>query len=238
VSDSAEHRECAEALGAYALGVLPGAEAERLQRHLEGCVECRAELDGLRAAAEALPASVEQIEPPPELKARLMAVVQSEAELLRAAGASADRPPAVPPPQRWRWVAIRNRRPLLGLAAACVAAAAVVIALVTSGSTTRTVEAVVSPSLRAAGVRASVVVHGTRAQLVVNGLPAPAADHVDELWIQPGRAAPQPAGTFVVRSGSVEVSGRVHTGDEVLVTVEPGRGTSAPTTTPLLVARV
>lgn len=238
MSDSAEHREYAYALGAYALGALPDAEAERLQLHLQSCADCRAELDGLRAAVEALPASVEQIEPPPELKARLMAVVESEAELLRAAGASADRPPAVRPAQRWRWLLTRNHRPLLGLAVACVAAAAVVIALLASGSTTRTIEAVVSPPLRAAGVRATVVLHGTRAQLIINRLPVPTADHVDELWIQRGRAAPRPAGTFVVSSGSVAVSGPVHAGDEVLVTVEPGRGTSAPTTTPLLVARV
>jgi anti-sigma factor RsiW len=240
VSDSAEHRESAEALAAYALGALPDAEADLLQRHLEGCSECRAELDGLRTAVEALPASVEQIEPPPELKAGLMAIVESEAELLRAAGASADQPPAVQPARPWRWLAPGNRRPLLGLAAAGFAAAAVVIALIATGggSATHTIEAVVSPALRAAGVRASLVVHGTRAQLVVTGLPAPAADHVDELWIQHGRSAPQPAGTFVVSSGSVQVAGAVHAGDEVLVTVEPGRGTSAPTTTPLLVARV
>jgi hypothetical protein len=73
----------------------------------------------------------------------------------------------------------------------------------------------------------------------VSGLPAPAADHVDELWVKPrGAAAPRPAGTFVVQAGSVKLSLPVRSGDRVLVTVEPGRGGPAPTTTPILLARV
>jgi hypothetical protein len=67
-------------------------------------------------------------------------------------------------------------------------------------------------------------------------LPAPAAGHVDELWVKRGDAAPVPAGTFVVESGTVQLTQAVHRGDLVLVTVERGRGTAAPTTTPFIVA--
>jgi hypothetical protein len=41
---------------------------------------------------DALPLAVEQIAPPPELGDRIMGVVSSEAELLRAAGSDADQP--------------------------------------------------------------------------------------------------------------------------------------------------
>src|SRR5205085_514140 len=94
VSSGLEHQECAESLGAYALGALPEAESGRLQRHLSECRECQAEFEWLRVAADALPASVTPIAPPPELKARVMTLVEAEAELLQAAGKAADRPPA------------------------------------------------------------------------------------------------------------------------------------------------
>jgi anti-sigma-K factor RskA len=237
VSERLEHREYDDALGAYALGALPDAEAERVRRHLEGCRECRAELERLRVAVEALPASVEQVEPPPELKQRLMAIVQSEADLLGAAGAAADRPEAsTRRRRRRRWPAAPAWR--AAIAVGLVAAIALVVILVSlGGGGTRTIHAQISPSLRAAGARAVVQLSGSRAQLVVSGLPLPAADHVDELWVKHG-AEVAPAGTFVVRSGSVDVSRPVRAGDLVMVTVEPGRGTSAPTGSPLLVARV
>ncbi len=238
MSDQLEHREYADALGAYALGALPQDEAERVRRHLQACPVCRAELDGLRAAVDGLPASVEQVEPPPELKQRLMAIVESEAALLRAAGEAADRPAAETAPPRWRrWLAEPPWRPAVAVGLAC-AIAVVVIVLSAGSAGTRTIRAQVTPSLLAAGVRASVQVRGGRAELVVSGLPLPPADHVDELWVKRGTAVPRPAGTFVVRSGSVEVSRPVRAGDLVMVTVETGRGTSAPTTSPLLVARV
>jgi len=228
VTDSFEHRDCSEALGAYALRSLPEDEAERVRRHLEQCPACRAELDRLRVAVEALPASVEQIEPPPELKSRLMSIVESEGEL-RGAGEAADHPPTR---SRRRW--------LLAFAAALapIAAVAIVLFLAGGGATTRTVEAQVSAPLRAAGARASLRITGNRAKLVVARLPAPPAGHVDELWVKRGGAMPKPAGTFIVRTGSVEVARPVHAGDRVLVTAEPGHGTSAPTSAPLIVARV
>jgi anti-sigma-K factor RskA len=232
------HRECADVLGAYALGALSQDEAERVRRHIERCPTCRDELDGLRAAVDALPASVEQIEPPRGLKQRLMAIVEAEAELLRAAGDAADRPAGeAARPRGRRWLAAPRWRPAAAFGLACAIAVAVIV-LSAGGAGPRTIRAQVSPSLRAAGVRASVQVRGSRAELVVSGLPLPAADHVDELWVQHGASVPQPAGTFVVRSGSVEASRPVRSGDLVLVTVEPGGGTPAPTTSPLLVARV
>ena len=44
----------------------------RFERHLEGCARCQADERWLRAAVEMLPSSVEQFEPPPALRERLM----------------------------------------------------------------------------------------------------------------------------------------------------------------------
>lgn len=232
-----EHSKCAEELGAYALGALPDAESDRVRRHLSGCRECRAELEWLRAAVDALPVSVTPIEPPPELKARLMETVSAEAELLRASGAEADRPrPA--PRRRWRLPAPRIALPGLAFAAASAAVVVVVaIVLAGTGTSTRTIQAQIADPALAGRVSASLHVRGAHAELAVRGLPAPAAGHVDELWVQRPGSAPRPAGTFVLQSGSVVVGRAVRSGDRVMVTVEPGRGTSAPTTAPLMVVK-
>jgi len=233
LSAGLEHRECLESLGAYALGALPADEAEGVRQHLSDCRECRAELTWLRGAVDALPASVTPTLPPPELKARLMEIVESEADLLRAAGEAADRPP----------VRRRSRRSAsvgtLGLAAAAAAAAAIILVFVTTAASgTRVIPAQILNAAQASRVHASLQVNGPRADLQVAGLPTPAADHVDELWVGREGARPRPAGTFVLESGSVRVLLPVHGGDLVLVTVEPGRGTSAPTTAPLIRVRV
>ncbi|XRQ05032.1 anti-sigma factor family protein [Actinomadura welshii] len=47
-------------LGVYALGRLPGDEADELSAHLRGCPPCRAELAELRDVAELLARSVPQ----------------------------------------------------------------------------------------------------------------------------------------------------------------------------------
>ena len=241
MSAELEHRECAEALGAYALGALPDSERERVQAHLSECSQCRAELDWLRPAVDALPASVSPIPPPPELKARIMEIVEAEAELLRAAGERADRVPPARRRPRWRWPVALVPRPALALGAAGLAAVALAAGLLATrggGGGTRTVRAqIVNPTL-ARRVQASLQVRGTRAVLVVKGLPTPAGNHVDQCWIKHGSAAPEPAGTFVLQSGAVEVGRPVHRGDLVLVTVERGRGSRRPTTSPFMVAKV
>jgi anti-sigma-K factor RskA len=240
---SAEHQDYREALAAYALGALPAAEADRMRLHLESCRDCRAELDWLRGAVDALPASVTPVEPPPELKARVMEIVQAEAALLRAAGEAADRPPGeVPqhsPPRTTRirrWLSGPRLPAAVGLAVACLAA--IVVLLVSASTSTRRVPVRITAQALVGHTRASLSVRGDHAELTVSHLPVPPAGHVEELWVKRGNAAPIPAGVFVLQSGTVPVGRPVHHGDLVLVTIEPGRGTAQPTTSPFLIARV
>lgn len=76
-------REWRESLGAYALGHLKGDERAGLEAHLDGCAQCRAELELLAPVAQMLPhADPAQFEvtpqPPPELGARIAATIAGE----------------------------------------------------------------------------------------------------------------------------------------------------------------
>ena len=78
MSDHARYRED---IGAYLLGALNELERKAFERHLAGARECQEEVERLRPAADALPGSVEQLEPPPGLKARLMAEVERDTKV-------------------------------------------------------------------------------------------------------------------------------------------------------------
>jgi hypothetical protein len=78
-----ECRDWRELLGAYALGQLEGDEKIGLEAHLDGCAQCRAELEQLAPVAQMLPhadpARFESApQPPPELGARIAATIGAE----------------------------------------------------------------------------------------------------------------------------------------------------------------
>src|SRR4051794_38997445 len=75
---AADHQRFEEDIGAYLLGALANGEHEEFERHLATCHVCQDELDRLRAAADALPRSVTQYEPPASLKRALMDQVYAE----------------------------------------------------------------------------------------------------------------------------------------------------------------
>lgn len=66
-----------ELIPAYTLGCLDEEEARMVAHHLSGCAGCRAELASYQAVAGQLALALPEKQPPPELKQRLMARVQS-----------------------------------------------------------------------------------------------------------------------------------------------------------------
>src|SRR5262245_34858243 len=87
-----DHGRWEDSAGAYVLGAMPAQEREAFEAHLATCTICAEEVDELRPAAEALPMASPPMMPPAELKDRIMAEVNREADLLASAGAGADRP--------------------------------------------------------------------------------------------------------------------------------------------------
>jgi anti-sigma factor RsiW len=101
------HERWSDDLAAYMLGALDPKETAELERHALGCERCRDQLRWLAPAVQALPDSVERLEPPRELRSRILAEVRSdETEAARHRG-------------------LVSRRPALGLAALALIVAAV-----------------------------------------------------------------------------------------------------------------
>jgi anti-sigma-K factor RskA len=234
------HGRWDDTLAAYLLGALPDAEVGEFEGHLAGCERCRDEAASLHVAVDVLAVAVPPVNPPRDLKARVMRVVESEAELLRAAGTEADRPA-----RRRRGLRGLFPRPVITAAAAAAALAVGVVAGIAivggddGGGGQRTLAARVTDPLAATTARASLVVDGSRAKLVVRGMPAPESGRVYQVWLKrPGGSVPVPAGaTFMLRSGDVAIPRAVRDGDQVMVTSEPEGGSPAPTRRPIVVAQ-
>jgi anti-sigma-K factor RskA len=223
--------------GSYVLHALPDDEYERFEEHLATCEECRREVADLQVAADTLPLAAVQVGPPPELRDRIMAVVRSEAELLTAA----ESPAAATPPQRRerrRWWALRPL-PAVGLATAVLALAVVAGVLVVGGDDTQTVQAKVTLA-STPDARASLEVKGSEGKLTVRNFPPAGGDRVYEAW-RMRNGKPVPAGLFRVGDNggaTLAIEEPLKSGDQVLVTVEPGGGSAEPTSTPILAATV
>jgi anti-sigma factor RsiW len=222
-----DHATYMDEVGAYLLGALTDAERSAFERHLESCPECRHELERLRPAAELLPRSVEQVEPPPSLKRSLMEVVEREAAPQRASRPLGER----------LLDKLRPVRPLV--AAGALAVAALIgfgVAQLGGGDEGRTVQANVNQSvLPKASGRLEVEGDG-QAILEVRGMPSPGGGRVYQAWVQrDGMVDPQP--TFEVGAdgtGAVAVPEDVSDAQAVLLTREPRGGSSAPSEKPIL----
>ncbi len=238
-ADRHQH-EWADAVGAYLLEALPDDERGAFEAHLETCAVCQEDVEMLRVASDALPCSVRQLSPPPELKGRIMAVVQAEADLLAAAaGDRADLPER---PRQRGWLGWLTARP--GFAAAGVALLLLVGgvggALVSQGGDDRTIK-VPLPKARVADGYAALTIHETDSKLTVVGMPAPPKDRVYQVWIKrPGQDPEPTSALFTPRRdghGSVAVPGSLKGVEAVLVTDEPEGGSPVPTREPIVAVK-
>jgi anti-sigma-K factor RskA len=242
-----EHRLAQRSLGAYALGALDDAERPRVAAHLEGCERCRQDLDDLQLVASALPEAAPEVEPPPELRDRIMSVVRVEAELLQAAGSEAD-VAAVREPRRRRGWAVLPRRIAVAGALAAVATGAVGGFLIGSATEDPTAPGRVVAATVDAGAapdgRASLLLDGDDAQLRVERLPAAPEGRVYQVWLKRPDRAPEPTpALFDVSAdgaGTVRVPGDLDGVQQVLVTAEPDGGSRSglPSRQPIITAAV
>lgn len=236
------HRDDA---GPWVLGALHDADTQAFAAHLETCAECRAEVAALQPVADVLPMAAPQELPPPALKGRIMAVVESEAELLRAAGPEADRVGGGAGARsrggrgrdRFGWL----RRPLPAAALAGAALAAVVLALVLFGGGDSDASKTI-PGFGPQGAQVALRVDDDHGQLEIEGMPAAPAGQVYQVWLVTGKDKPRAThALFSVPADGrarVEIPESLKGTDQVLITAEPSGGSEQPTSTPLAGAKL
>jgi anti-sigma factor RsiW len=229
------HEDYQAEVGAYLLGALSELEIEAFERHVMGCASCRDELERLRVAADALPRSVTQLNPPPGLKDSLMREVVQGAK-----------------PAKSRGFGLRMRirptyarmRPTMAWASAAfilfvgVLAGAGVVAALNGGDDARTVAARVD-RVRVPDGSASLMIPsrgGDPAVLRVQGMPKLPNGLVYEVWVKRGNDV-VPESLFTVSKdggGAAAVPDGVHGASQVMVTRERAGGVSSPTGAPIL----
>ncbi len=213
-----EHVRHQDDVGAYLLGALNDLERQAFERHLRGCAECQEELARLRPAADALPGSVQQFEPPARLKASLMEVVEREARVTE-----------LPRRQPRRWFT----RPL---AVAAVLLLGLVVGFGVAqlgGDDTRTVAVTADKAMPQAG--GTLDIKDGTGTLQLHDMPELRGPRVYQVWLQHGDQL-VPARTFEVGAsgtGRVQVRG-VDNADGVYVTREPRGGAQVPSEDPIV----
>jgi anti-sigma-K factor RskA len=222
-----EHEERRDELAAYLLGALDPGEGAELEQHLAGCEECRTELEWLRPAARVLPETVERVDPPPELRARIMAEVESAAEPQRSGVrfGSTGR--------------IRALRPLAGLAVLALLVVGIVGYAIRDGGGGGEASTTVT-SGHAPGVTAKMVREGDTGTLRLANVKQLPADKVLQAWVRRGKKIESAKTLFVPnRDGTATaVIDGMQGVNAVMVTTEPRGGSNYPTSEPIVAVAI
>jgi anti-sigma-K factor RskA len=237
---AADHQRFEEDIGAFLLGALANGEHEQFERHLAGCHVCQDELERLKGAADALPRSVEQYEPPTSLKIALMEQVYAEAAPERA-------PRRRPLAERLGLGRLARLSPQVAVVATALVLVVGVLAgygisALTGDDGSRSIVASVDKA-RVGDGRATLVVPedgSSGAQLRVSSMPQPQPGRVYEIWYQRGRQV-EPGPLFSVDrngNGVGAVPGDLAGVTAVLVTREQAGGARQPSEPPVIHVKI
>lgn len=245
--------------GAYALDALAEDERVAFEAHLAECASCGVEVDDLLRTAARL-GSIEEVSPPPRMKAAVMAAASRTRQLAPAAPVHGDVALATVTDLAGR----RRRRAVavLGVAAGLLAVVAVALGaqnaalrsdrselqarsvrdasvvaevnqVLTAGDA-RTVSAAVGGDGHGAVVSSAAL---DRAVFVGRGLATPPPGRTYQLWLITATGKASPAGVFrpdATGAVAASVKGTLVGNALVGLTVEPNGGSLAPTTAPIL----
>jgi anti-sigma-K factor RskA len=236
-----DHTSYQEEIGAYLLGALTDLERQAFERHMASCGECRGEIERLRPAAYALPRSVEQVQPPPSLKASLMAEVEREARETSQADGERSAQRARPSLRERLAPRLGGLRPALaaGTLAIGLAAGFGVAQLTDEDEAARTVVATVDES-RIPQASGNLQLDGSGEEgaiLRVQGMPPLEPRQVYQAWVQRDDESIIPQPTFEVETdggGAVAVPEDLSGAQAVLVTREARGGARAPSERPVM----
>lgn len=227
-----DFHDCGADAAAYALGALDEAEARRYREHAADCVVCRDEIATFAQVTDALAIAVPAQPLPRGLRRRVLASA-------RASTPVAPVPVAPAPPRPRRASAARVRRPALaaGLLVAVLAIAGTLMLTRPGAPTARAIHASISVKQPAAS--ASVRLAGGHAELIVRRLAHPPVGQIYQVWLQRLHRAATPTGTlWTTGNGDVVIPDNLDRTTQLLVTQEPAGGSEAPTSPPVVVAKL
>lgn len=256
------HEEFQDLLSAAAFGTLTEEEGILLREHLARCAECQRELNDFQFIAAALPLTLDELQPAPQLRNRILAIVQHEHRSSDPATSTSppvtgSTPPAVPEPPDvestpqpvQRPVSIRTPAPIRP--GYLWATAALVLVSVLAGAAVGRFmfadEPDDEPQGEAIAMQFSTPIPNVRGELMympdqrlfmlsMENMPAAPADHVYQVWLI-DESGPIPAGVMDNSDGEFAVAADRTQYQALAITVEPAPlGSAGPTTKPIMVA--
>lgn len=219
-------------LVAFALGALEPDEGRAVEAHALSCARCTRELESLVPAVGVLGESVEQLEPPPELRERVLGEVR--ADVAREA-AESEAAPRRPQRRGWRGLSMR---PALAVGLSIVIAA--VGGYLIAGNNAGGPEETTVPVVAQQGIGGTLAVGENSSMLDLHGLAQLTGDEVYQVWLGRGQSV-KPSSNFIPDANGramTAVDGHLSPGTKVMVTREPHPGRTAPTPPVLLSATV
>jgi Anti-sigma-K factor rskA, C-terminal len=227
-------------LVAYSLGALEPREAAEVEAHAPSCARCKRELEAMAPAVAVLGESVEQLEPPPELRERVLAVVREEVEAKRAELRGEGTRRATRARRERRGLRGLILRPATGLAAAAIAAAGVGGYLIAGDGGGGGGGGTTVPVVAQSDIGGTLAVEDTSSMLDLHGLHQLSGREVYQVWVAHGSSV-RPSSNFIPDPSGramTAVDGELTSGTKVMVTREPHPGRTTPTPPVLLAATV
>ncbi len=236
-----DHERFEELKDAYVLGALPEEERDEFERYLAAHPERQAEVDDLGAFANLLAISPQQHEPPPELRRRVMEVVEAE---------------AAPRRTRRRPIFAGLREYLDARTITLGAAAMLVVGLLSwnvllqnqvqdlSGQVEearaegQTIELEGAWAQQGASAEVAAI-DENRVILVAENMPSVPEDRTLQIWVIHDDV-PTPSGLFDPEGNmtAAAVTTSIEKADAIAVTVEPAGGSEKPTSDPVLLTEL
>ena len=220
-------------LVAFALDALEPGDQREIEAHTLSCARCTRELEALVPAVALLGESVEQLEPPPELRERVLAEVRAD-----VARSGAERETTARRPRRRGWRGLFARPAIaVGLAIVIAAIGGYVIA---GNNGSGGPEETTVPVVAQQGIGGTLVVGEHSSMLDLHGLGPVKGGEVYQVWVAEGTSL-RPSSDFVPDSSGramTAVNGHLSKGTKVMVTKESGPGHTMPTPPILLSATV
>lgn len=220
-------------LVAFALDALEPGDQREIEAHTLSCARCTRELEALVPAVALLGESVEQLEPPPELRERVLAEVHAD-----VARSGAERETTARRPRRRGW------RGLFARPAIAVGLAIVIAAIggyeIAGNDGSGGQEGSTVPVVAQQGIGGTLAVGEHSSMLDLHGLGPLTGRQVYQVWVAKGQSL-RPSSNFIPDPSGramTAVDGHLTAGTKVMVTREPHPGETAPTTPVLLSATV